>query len=110
MFSNNLKTFGYRAPELFLGVKHYSFSVDIWSLGCILAEIILGIINQEKRLFSANTEIENIFEIFQLFGTPSKGHFLSKLPFFSCTFPKFKPHFDSVFKGVDLEILNLIKG
>jgi serine/threonine protein kinase len=41
-----IQTCGYRAPELILGVKVYSFAIDIWSLGCIFAEIILGILSK----------------------------------------------------------------
>ena len=35
-------TLWYRAPEILLGVKVYSTPVDIWSIGCILAELITG--------------------------------------------------------------------
>jgi serine/threonine protein kinase len=35
-------TLWYRAPEILLGVKVYSTPVDIWSVGCILAELITG--------------------------------------------------------------------
>lgn len=33
-------TLWYRAPEILLGAKHYSTPVDVWSLGCIFAEMI----------------------------------------------------------------------
>ena len=33
-------TLWYRAPEILLGAKHYSTPVDIWSIGCIFAEMI----------------------------------------------------------------------
>lgn len=35
-------TMWYRAPELFLGLKNYTTNIDIWSLGCVLAEFMIG--------------------------------------------------------------------
>ena len=32
----------YRAPELIFGATEYSFSIDVWSVGCVIAELILG--------------------------------------------------------------------
>lgn len=37
----------YRAPEILLGSHHYSKSVDMWSVGCILGEMLIG-----KAIFS----------------------------------------------------------
>eukprot|EP01138_Halocafeteria_seosinensis_P011630 gb/GECG01011880.1/.p1 GENE.gb/GECG01011880.1/~~gb/GECG01011880.1/.p1 ORF type:complete len:367 (+),score=39.66 gb/GECG01011880.1/:1-1101(+) len=41
-------TLSYRAPELLLGAQHYNTAVDIWSLGCVFAELLTG-----KQLFRA---------------------------------------------------------
>jgi dual specificity tyrosine-phosphorylation-regulated kinase 2/3/4 len=46
----------YRAPEILLGLQHYDFQVDIWSLGCIIAEMYCG-----HPIFPAIDEIE-LFE------------------------------------------------
>lgn len=35
-------TMWYRAPELFFGLKNYTTNIDIWSLGCVLAEFMIG--------------------------------------------------------------------
>lgn len=32
----------YRAPELIFGATEYTFAIDIWSVGCVLAELLLG--------------------------------------------------------------------
>lgn len=40
----------YRAPELILSWKKYSFAIDVWSAGCIMAELII-----RKPLFAANS-------------------------------------------------------
>lgn len=41
-YTVNVVTLWYRAPELLLGKKNYSTQVDMWSLGCILAEFLCG--------------------------------------------------------------------
>lgn len=56
----------YRAPELLMGAKHYSYSVDIWSVGCIFAEL-LG----RRILFQAQSPIQQLDLITDLLGTPS---------------------------------------
>lgn len=41
-YTTRVVTLWYRAPELLLGFKNYSFSVDIWSMGCVFVELITG--------------------------------------------------------------------
>eukprot|EP00930_Biecheleria_cincta_P022905 TRINITY_DN1662_c0_g2_i2.p1 TRINITY_DN1662_c0_g2~~TRINITY_DN1662_c0_g2_i2.p1 ORF type:complete len:755 (-),score=101.95 TRINITY_DN1662_c0_g2_i2:186-2375(-) len=60
-------TLWYRAPEILLGAQRYGFEVDIWSAGCILAEMCIG-----HALFAGDSEIGTIFKIFQVLGTPSE--------------------------------------
>jgi len=50
----------YRAPEILLGARHYSSPVDIWSAGCIFAEMAMG-----TPLFVNYNEIGQLFKIFQ---------------------------------------------
>lgn len=54
----------YRAPEVFVGNSNYTTAVDIWSIGCIFAELILG-----QPLFNGNQEIDVLTKIYQLLGT-----------------------------------------
>jgi nemo like kinase len=56
----------YRAPELLMGTKHYGSSVDMWSIGCIFAEL-LG----RRILFQARTPIQQLEMITDLLGTPT---------------------------------------
>ncbi|CAD8148712.1 unnamed protein product [Paramecium octaurelia] len=56
----------YRAPELLLGSKLYNQQVDIWSLGCIIAECFLG-----KQLFTGSNTVETMADIIRLLGTPT---------------------------------------
>ncbi|XP_076434684.1 serine/threonine-protein kinase NLK2-like [Babylonia areolata] len=55
----------YRAPEILMGVHHYDFAIDVWSVGCIFAEL-LG----RKVLFEAPGPIQQLDMIIQLLGTP----------------------------------------
>ncbi|XP_006454463.1 hypothetical protein AGABI2DRAFT_62365 [Agaricus bisporus var. bisporus H97] len=61
-------TLWYRAPEILLGAKTYSTAIDIWSVGCIFAELLL-----KEPLFQAKGEIELLSMIFKLLGPPTKN-------------------------------------
>lgn len=60
-------TLWYRAPELLLGETEYSTAVDMWSIGCIFAELI-----QKEPLFPGKGEIDQLNRIFKLLGRPSE--------------------------------------
>eukprot|EP00919_Chromeraceae_sp_WS-2016_P076770 GHVR01181510.1.p1 GENE.GHVR01181510.1~~GHVR01181510.1.p1 ORF type:complete len:245 (-),score=44.18 GHVR01181510.1:71-805(-) len=60
-------TLWYRAPELLFGAKFYGEGVDIWSAGCILAELIKG-----QPLFCGMSELDTLGSIFAFTGTPSQ--------------------------------------
>jgi cyclin-dependent kinase 12/13 len=61
--SRGVATIYYRPPEIFFGDTRYSYSVDIWGLGCILAEMVTG-----DPLFKGKTEIEVFCKIFEIRG------------------------------------------
>ena len=65
--TRNVVTRYYRAPELLFGSRFYSEKVDVWSLGCILAEMFL-----REPLFKGSSEIEQLSRIFGIRGTPNK--------------------------------------
>lgn len=54
-------TLWYRAPEVLLGSTRYSCPVDIWSVGCIFAEMA-----SRLPLFQGDSEIDQLFRIFRL--------------------------------------------
>jgi cell division cycle 2-like protein len=56
----------FSAPEILLGVKKYSTAVDMWSVGCIFAELLL-----KEPLFQAKGEVELLAMIFKLLGSPT---------------------------------------
>ncbi|KAJ7165343.1 kinase-like domain-containing protein [Mycena filopes] len=57
----------YRAPELIFGSINYTISIDMWSAGCVAAELLLG-----QPPFPSETGIDQLVEIFKILGTPSK--------------------------------------
>eukprot|EP01065_Artemidia_motanka_P005791 TRINITY_DN12802_c0_g1_i1.p2 TRINITY_DN12802_c0_g1~~TRINITY_DN12802_c0_g1_i1.p2 ORF type:complete len:366 (+),score=116.64 TRINITY_DN12802_c0_g1_i1:52-1149(+) len=57
----------YRAPELVLGVSDYGFSVDSWSAGCVLAEMLIG-----QPLFPGESNVDQMVEIVKVLGAPSR--------------------------------------
>ncbi|KAK5649248.1 hypothetical protein RI129_000277 [Pyrocoelia pectoralis] len=70
-------TLWYRAPELLLGIKPYSTSIDVWSCGCIFGELALM-----NPVFPGKSEIDELNRIFKLLGTPNKNTWpgFNKLP------------------------------
>src|SRR5690606_20135506 len=56
-----------RAPELLLGSERYSIAVDIWSVGCIFAEMLL-----DRPLFPGDSEVVVLQGIFRTLGPPSE--------------------------------------
>ena len=63
-YTKEVLTLWYRAPEMMLGISNYAIGLDVWSLGCIFAELYLG-----KPLFIGDSEIDQLFRIMQVFGT-----------------------------------------
>eukprot|EP01023_Acetabularia_acetabulum_P061561 TRINITY_DN7450_c0_g1_i1.p1 TRINITY_DN7450_c0_g1~~TRINITY_DN7450_c0_g1_i1.p1 ORF type:complete len:422 (-),score=56.63 TRINITY_DN7450_c0_g1_i1:408-1673(-) len=56
----------YRAPEILLGSQQYTFGVDMWSCGCILAELLLG-----KPLFPGSSTMNQLDRILEITGKPT---------------------------------------
>lgn len=62
----------YRAPEVIFG-SDYGFEIDLWSLGCLAAEVFTG-----APLFPGKTEIEQIALFLEIFGAPSSRYILQE--------------------------------
>ncbi|TRM62400.1 kinase-like domain-containing protein [Schizophyllum amplum] len=65
-FSNEVVTLWYRAPDVLLGSRTYSTSIDVWSCGCIFAEMIQGV-----PLFRGRDNQDQLLHIMRIIGTPS---------------------------------------
>ncbi|XP_015866951.2 probable serine/threonine-protein kinase At1g54610 [Ziziphus jujuba] len=74
--TSRVVTLWYRPPELLLGATFYGVGVDLWSAGCILAELLAG-----KPIMPGRTEVEQLHKIFKLCGSPSEEYWKKyKLP------------------------------
>ncbi|KAK8899174.1 hypothetical protein M9Y10_001476 [Tritrichomonas musculus] len=85
-YTHEVVTLWYRPPELLLGSPDYDISIDVWGAGCIIAEMIHG-----KVLFDGDSEIDELFHIFRVKGTPDAITWpeFTKLPNYSANFPIF---------------------
>ena len=68
LYSGNVVTIWYRPPELLLGMKNYDLKVDMWSIGCVFAELLMG-----EPIFKGNNEKEQVQEIFTICGSPNEN-------------------------------------
>lgn len=86
VYTHEVVTLWYRAPEVLLGSRHYSTAIDMWSVGCIMAEMVMS----GTPLFPGDSEIDQIFKIFKILGTPNESSWpgVSQLPDFKPTFPQ----------------------
>ncbi|XP_054989780.1 cyclin-dependent kinase 3 isoform X2 [Sorex araneus] len=84
-YTHEVVTLWYRAPEILLGSKFYSTAVDVWSVGCIFAEMVT-----RRALFPGDSEIDQLFRIFRTLGTPSEAVWpgVTQLPDYKSSFPK----------------------
>ncbi|GLB02374.1 cyclin-dependent kinase catalytic subunit [Aspergillus tubingensis] len=86
-YTHEVVTLWYRSPEILLGGRQYSTGVDMWSCGAIFAEMCT-----RKPLFPGDSEIDEIFKIFRLLGTPDETIWpgVTSFPDYKPTFPKWK--------------------
>jgi len=84
VYTHEVVTLWYRAPEILLGSQKYSCPIDIWSLGTIFAEMI-----NKKPLFQGDSEIDQLFRIFRVLTTPTEDTWpgVTSLPDFKPSFP-----------------------
>ena len=67
--SNAIVSLWYRAPEIILGSEDYFLGVDMWSVGCIFAELY-----SKRPVFMCKTEDEVLAKVFYMLGTPSEAY------------------------------------
>ncbi|PHU19041.1 Shaggy-related protein kinase iota [Capsicum chinense] len=78
----------YRAPELIFGATEYTTSIDIWSAGCVLAELLLG-----QPLFPGENAVDQLVEIIKILGTPTREEIRCMNPNYTdFRFPQIKAH------------------
>ncbi|KAG6536114.1 hypothetical protein ZIOFF_001158 [Zingiber officinale] len=78
----------YRAPELIFGATEYTTAIDIWSAGCVLAELLLG-----QPLFPGDSGVDQLVEIIKILGTPTREEIKCMNPNYTeFKFPQIKAH------------------
>lgn len=76
-YSHEVVTLWYRAPDVLMGSRQYSTSIDLWSAGCIFAEMSSG-----RPLFPGSSISDQLQRIFKVLGTPTEETWpgVSRLP------------------------------
>jgi len=87
VYTHEVVTLWYRAPEVLLGGQRYSTPVDIWSIGTIFAEMA-----NKNPLFHGDSEIDQLFRIFRTMGTPDEEVWpgVTQMPDYKTSFPSWK--------------------
>jgi len=85
-YSHEVVTLWYRAPDVLMGSRKYSTPIDIWSAGCIFAEMVTG-----RPLFPGKDTNDQLLRIFKLMGTPSEDIWpsISDLPDWRKDYPQY---------------------
>ncbi|KAG8378080.1 hypothetical protein BUALT_Bualt08G0100800 [Buddleja alternifolia] len=108
--TSRVVTLWYRAPELLLGSTDYGRGIDLWSAGCLLAEMFAG-----RPVMPGRTEVEQLHMIFKLCGTPSDDFYkrlklstsLKPPQTYKSTLRETFRHFPSSFLGLLSTLLSL---
>mmetsp|Transcript_8527 Transcript_8527/g.14724 ORF Transcript_8527/g.14724 Transcript_8527/m.14724 type:complete len:321 (+) Transcript_8527:201-1163(+) len=85
-YSHEVVTLWYRAPDVLMGSRKYSTPIDLWSAGCIFAEMTTG-----TPLFPGVNVQDELLRIFRVLGTPSEKTWpgVAQLPEFDAEWPEF---------------------
>jgi len=107
-YSHEVVTLWYRAPDVLLGSTKYSTPIDIWSTGCIFAEMATG-----RPLFPGNNVKDQLLKIFKLLGTPTEEIWpaIVKLPQYDKTLPRHpaRPLDQIITRGLDEQGYDLLR-
>uniref|UniRef100_A0A1B6EGF7 Protein kinase domain-containing protein n=1 Tax=Clastoptera arizonana TaxID=38151 RepID=A0A1B6EGF7_9HEMI len=107
VYTHEVVTLWYRAPEVLLGSTRYSCPVDVWSIGCIFAEMA-----SKLPLFQGDSEIDQLFRIFRILTTPTEDNWpgVTQLPDYKATFPNWTTNnLASSTKNIDDKGLDLLQ-
>jgi glycogen synthase kinase 3 beta len=78
----------YRAPELIFGAIDYTTKIDVWSAGCVLAELLLG-----QPIFPGDSGVDQLVEIIKVLGTPTREQIREMNPNYTeFRFPQITAH------------------
>lgn len=106
-YTHEVVTLWYRAPDVLMGSRRYSTPVDIWSIGCIFAEMATG-----RPLVPGSTDTDQLQRIFEILGSPDVAMWPSvvELPDWKFDFPQFEPQpWPTIVPNVEPAGLNLLQ-
>ncbi|KAJ6224539.1 hypothetical protein RDWZM_003084 [Blomia tropicalis] len=107
IYTHEVVTLWYRPPEILLGGEYYGPSVDLWSIGCIFAEM-----SNKKALFSGDSEIDQLYRIFRTLGTPDDETWpgVTKYRDYKVSFPKWhKQNMKNILTNLDDDGIDLLE-
>jgi len=86
----------YRAPELIFGATNYTCEIDVWSSGCVMAELLLG-----QPIFPGESGVDQLVEIIKVLGTPTRDQIHEMNPNYTdFKFPQIRAHpWEKVFRS-----------
>uniref|UniRef100_A0A671RIG3 Cyclin-dependent kinase 7 n=1 Tax=Sinocyclocheilus anshuiensis TaxID=1608454 RepID=A0A671RIG3_9TELE len=107
VYTHQVVTRWYRAPELLFGARMYGVGVDMWAVGCILAELLLRV-----PFLAGDSDLDQLTKIFEALGTPTEETWpgLSSLPDY-VSFKLFPgTPLEHIFSAAGDDLLELLKG
>eukprot|EP01116_Phalansterium_solitarium_P014324 TRINITY_DN31912_c0_g1_i1.p1 TRINITY_DN31912_c0_g1~~TRINITY_DN31912_c0_g1_i1.p1 ORF type:complete len:295 (+),score=43.81 TRINITY_DN31912_c0_g1_i1:95-979(+) len=105
-YSHEVVTLWYRAPDVLLGSSKYTTSIDIWSSGCIFAEMVTA-----RPLFPGKSAQDQLLRIFKGLGTPTDKSWpsITELPDYKPDFPQYPPQkLTTLVPGLDSDGYDLL--
>lgn len=105
IYTHQVVTRWYRAPELLFGARKYGTGVDIWAVGCILAELLL-----RTPLLPGESDLDQLDKITRAFGTPTEEIWpgMKKLPDFVLFKEQIGTPLEHIFTAASDDLLELL--
>uniref|UniRef100_A0A8C4I9V8 Cyclin-dependent kinase 7 n=1 Tax=Dicentrarchus labrax TaxID=13489 RepID=A0A8C4I9V8_DICLA len=107
VYTHQVVTRWYRSPELLFGARMYGVGVDMWAVGCILAELLLRI-----PFLAGDSDLDQLTKIFEALGTPTEETWpgVSSLPDY-VSFKIFPgTPLEHIFSAAGDDLLELLQG
>ncbi|CAI2315468.1 unnamed protein product [Caenorhabditis sp. 36 PRJEB53466] len=107
-YTHQVVTRWYRAPELLFGARSYGVGIDIWSVGCIIAELLL-----RNPIFPGDSDIDQLVKIFNVLGVPTAETWPAMTSMSS--YVQIKPQTDTpglnfIFSAASQDLIDLMTG
>ncbi|CAB3410832.1 unnamed protein product [Caenorhabditis bovis] len=108
VYTHQVVTRWYRAPELLYGARSYGTGIDIWSIGCIVAELLL-----RSPIFPGDSDIDQLVKIYNVLGEPTEELWpaMTNLPSYVVIKPQNEtpPEMTFIFSAAGPDLIDLLK-